>query len=121
MKNSLLERYEQVRRRCLAHGNHHPDMKINCRAALHRHHSTLEAALAELADDMALALKRENLYVCCTKCGGVGLDRATREVCTLCSGLGRRELPPEKSGALSSWNDEVEAAKKGGEAPNDPE
>lgn len=53
---SLLERYESMRRNCLAHGNLHPDSKEVCHQAIAKCNNTLAYHMALLLDDMAIAL-----------------------------------------------------------------
>lgn len=57
----LRERYEIIRRFCLAHGNLHPDDKSVCHRALGRTASGLERVMAGLLDDMMLALTAPQL------------------------------------------------------------
>ena len=57
--SSLLERYEKARQQCLRYANLHPDEKAPCGTALSKVR-TLPAItfhLAELLDDMAIALR----------------------------------------------------------------
>ena len=56
MKN-LLDRYEELRQRCIRAGNLHPDSKDVCHQALYHVDNSLAYSLAMLLDDMALALR----------------------------------------------------------------
>lgn len=69
----LFERYENLRQWCLKYGNLHPESTKVCHQALqHTHIDSTAIALAQLLDDMALALQAAPIQVetqGCAECG----------------------------------------------------